>query len=236
MQRGGKAQAARRWKEGKASIRERPAFSMPERYCLSRRGKQYRENSQVSAEVFPEVPRGHPGYAPDAPRQFPCRAFRCSPDVFPQRSPSGFPSPPPKRRRRQAPARGLAAVNSHRHPIRNEPQHPSPLLMGLGRVNTAPTACGPAAPLLMGWVCVCIEPKHPVSQTAAGGKPLLVGLPPSAPTAAPFGTNRRTPAPCSWGGRSSTSRQRHWPAALRPFVIFSSRHLPFPAHMNVVYS
>ena len=96
MQRGGKAQAARRWKEGKASIRERPAFSMPERYCLSRRGKQYRENSQVSAEVFPEVPRGHPGYAPDAPRQFPCRAFRCSPDVFPQRSPSGFPSPPPK--------------------------------------------------------------------------------------------------------------------------------------------
>ena len=189
MQRGGKAQAARRWKEGKASIRERPAFSMPERYCLSRRGKQYRENSQVSAEVFPEVPRGHPGYAPDAPRQFPCRAFRCSPDVFPQRSPSGFPSPPPKRRRRQAPARGLAAVNSHRHPIRNEPQHPSPLLMGLGCVNTGPTAL-------------------------AGG----------------------TAAPCSWGGRSSTSRQRHWPAALRPFVIFSSRHLPFPVHMNVVYS
>ena len=47
---------------------------------------------------------------------------------------------PPKRRRRQAPARGLAAVNSHRRPIRNEKKHPSPLLMGLGCVNTAPTA------------------------------------------------------------------------------------------------
>ena len=78
--------------------------------------------------------------------------------------------------------------------------------------------------------------KAPRPQNAAGGKPLLVGLPPSTPTATPFGTKRRTPAPCSWGGRSSTSRQRHRPAALRPFVIFSSRHLPFPAHMNVVYS
>ena len=122
----------------------------------------------------------------------------------------------PKRRRRQAPARGLAAVNSHHHPIRNEKKHPSPLLLGLGCVNPAPTACGTAAPLLVGWGCVCMEPKHPVSQNAAGGKPLLVGLPPSTPTTTPFGTKRRTPAPCSWGGRSSTSSQRHWQAALRP--------------------
>ena len=53
-----------------------------------------------------------------------------------------------------------------------------------------------------------------VSQNAAGGKPLLAGLPPSIPAFAPFGTKRRTPAPCSWGGRSSTSSQRHWPSAL----------------------
>ena len=48
----------------------------------------------------------------------------------------------------------------------------------------------------------------------AGGKSLLVDLPPSIPTFAPFGTKRRTPAPCSWGGRSSTSSRRHWPSAL----------------------
>ena len=74
-----------------------------------------------------------------------------------------------------------------------------PLLVGLGRVNPAPTAAGTAAPPLVGWVCVCIEPKHPVSQNAAGGKPLLVGLPPSTPTTTPFGTKRSTQAPYSWG-------------------------------------
>ena len=51
-----------------------------------------------------------------------------------------------------------------------------------------------------------------VPQTAAGGKSLLVDLPPSDPSIAPFGTKRRTPTPCSWGGRSSTRRQRHWPS------------------------
>ena len=39
-----------------------------------------------------------------------------------------------------------------------------------------------------------------VSQNAAGGRPLLVGLPPSTPTTAPFGTKRSKSAPCSWGG------------------------------------
>ena len=47
---------------------------------------------------------------------------------------------PPKRRRRQVPARGLAAVNSCHRPIRNEKKHPSPLLVGLGCLNTGPTA------------------------------------------------------------------------------------------------
>ena len=54
----------------------------------------------------------------------------------------------------------------------------------------------------------------PVPQNAAGGRPLLVGLPPSIPAFAPTGTKRRTPAPCSWGGRSSTSSQRRCQPAL----------------------
>ena len=89
--------------------------------------------------------------------------------------------------------------------------------MGLGRVNPAPTALagGTAAPLLVGWGCVCMEPQRPVPQNAAGGKPLLVGLPPSTPTTAPFGTNRSTQAPYSWGLGASTRGQRHWRAALR---------------------
>ncbi len=49
---------------------------------------------------------------------------------------------PPKRRRGQAPARGPAAVNFHHRPIRNETKRPSPLLVGLGRVNTEPKATG----------------------------------------------------------------------------------------------
>ena len=44
------------------------------------------------------------------------------------------PQPRPQRRRRQAPARGLAAVYSHHRPARNETKRPSPLLVGLGRV------------------------------------------------------------------------------------------------------
>ena len=95
----------------------------------------------------------------------------------------------PTPRRRQAPARGPAAVNALPRPIRNETQRPSPLLVGLGRVNTEPTAL-------------------------AGGTAALVGLPPSTPSLAPSETKRSTPAPCSWGGCASNPSQRHWPAAL----------------------
>ena len=42
-------------------------------------------------------------------------------------------------------------------------------------------------------------PPKPASQNAAGGRPLLVGLPPSTRTFAPFGTKRSAQAPCSWG-------------------------------------
>ena len=51
-------------------------------------------------------------------------------------------------------------------------------------------------------------------KTAAGGKSLLVDLPPSAPTPAPTDPHRSTPAPCSWGGCASTRSRRHWPPAL----------------------
>ena len=58
--------------------------------------------------------------------------------------------PPKNRRRRQVPARGLAAVCTHGRPIRNETKHPSPLLVGLGRVAPAPKAlaAGTAGPAL----------------------------------------------------------------------------------------
>ena len=52
-------------------------------------------------------------------------------------------SRPPKRRRRQAPARGLAVVYAHDRPKRNEAQRIRPLLVGRMRVYTAPKA--PAA-------------------------------------------------------------------------------------------
>ena len=57
-------------------------------------------------------------------------------------------------------------------------------------------------------------PAASIPQNAAGGRPLLVGLPPSTPTTAPFGTKRSKTAPCSWGGRASNPRQRHCQPAL----------------------
>ena len=50
----------------------------------------------------------------------------------------------------------------------------------------------------------------------AGGRPLLMGRPPSARTTVSFGTKRSAQAPCSWGLGASTSSQRHWLAALPP--------------------
>ena len=78
------------------------------------------------------------------------------------------PRPPQKRRRRQVPARGLAAVYSHLRPIRNETQHPSPPTRGA-------------------WVR-----EHVAEGTGrrhcrpAGGRPLLLGRPPSIRSTAPI--------------------------------------------------
>ena len=51
------------------------------------------------------------------------------------------------------------------------------------------------------------------THTFAGGRPLLVGLPPSAPAAAPSEPKRSAPAPCSWGGCASTRSRRRWKPA-----------------------
>ena len=57
-------------------------------------------------------------------------------------------------------------------------------------------------------------PRLSVSQNAAGGRPLLVGLLPSILAAALIEPKRSTPAPCSWGGRSSIPSQRRCQPAL----------------------
>ena len=54
----------------------------------------------------------------------------------------------------------------------------------------------------------------PRSQNAAGGKSLLVDLPPSVRTFATFGTKRSAQAPCSWGLGASISSRRRWLPAL----------------------
>ena len=146
--------------------------------------------SGVIPWVIPRViPRGFPGVIPGViPRGFP----GVIPGFFPAVSPAGFPaglssefsgdSPgrfhikfpiscpaPQNRRRRTAPARGPFAVCPHHRPVRNETQHPSPLLMGLGCVNTEPKALagGPAAPLLVGLGRVNTEPKALAGDTVA---------------------------------------------------------------------
>ena len=54
-------------------------------------------------------------------------------------------------------------------------------------------------------------------------RPLLVGLSPSARTAAPSEPKRSKPAPCSWGGLACPSRRRLWPAALPPPCSWACR-------------
>ena len=65
------------------------------------------------------------------------------------------------------------------------------------------------------------SPRFP--KNAAGGKSLLVDLPPSTRTTAPFGTKQSAQTPYSWGLGACTRRRRHWPAALppcRPYLYF----------------
>ena len=63
-----------------------------------------------------------------------------------------------------------------------------------------------------------VRPPRP-QKNAAGGRPLLVGLPPSARFTAPIGTKQSAQAPYSWGLGASTSSRRRWPAALPPPLL-----------------
>ncbi len=95
--------------------------------------------------------------------------------------PAALPPRPQKRRRRQAPARGPAAVYSHLRLNRNETKRPSPLLVGLGCVYTAPkalaggTAALPAkTPQSAGpcaWACRRLLASSPQSKRNKAPKP-----------------------------------------------------------------
>ena len=89
-----------------------------------------------------------------------------------------------------------------RHAMIRRANSEAPLPAGQTASNT-PTGSAP-----------CPPGQGSVAQRAAGGRPLLVGLPPSAPTAAPSEPKRSAPAPCSWGGRASPWGRRRWLPAL----------------------
>ena len=92
--------------------------------------------------------------------------------------PSVRPPRPQKRRRRQAPARGPAAVCSLHRPNRNETKRPSPLLVGLGRVYLEPKALagGTAAPPARG-AGVLFSMRHPGARGKEGAVPCDAALP-----------------------------------------------------------
>ena len=99
------------------------------------------------------------------------------------------PPSPKNRRRRQAPARGPAAV------------YPLAAPSGTKRRTPAPCSWGG---------CASTRSQRHWSPTLSARRRQAPARGPAAvySLAAPFGTKRRTPAPCSWGGRSSTSSQR----------------------------
>ena len=134
--------------------------------------------------------------------------------------------PPQKRHRRQAPAPGLAAVNTLDCTIRSAPQHICPLPVGQICVTLPPKAlaggtaapkalAGSAEPTAMGNRQCTFRPVR-VPQNAAGGKPLLLGLPPLTCLIAPLEVHRSISAPCPWGRYASSPRRRHRLASLPP--------------------
>ena len=110
------------------------------------------------------------------------------------------------------------SISIHPHPITHRQSTLVTPLMGLGCVESEPTALavGTAATLLVGWGCVCMEPKRPVPKTPQAASPCSWAcrrqlLPPPQPE------RKEAPKPpCSWGLGASTQRQRHWLAALPP--------------------
>ena len=66
----------------------------------------------------------------------------------------------------------------------------------------------------------------------AGGRLLLVGLPPSAPIAVLTGTKRSAHASCSWGGCASARSRRRWKPAL-PAGPLGARRPIAPAEQGI---
>ena len=85
--------------------------------------------------------------------------------------PSTPTSPPPNHRRRQAPARGLAAVCALHRPTRNAKKRPCPLLVGHGRVDPGPKALA-AGTAGLRWYVACalhqLEDDHLGAVAATG--------------------------------------------------------------------
>ena len=130
--------SAAEWRAGYRCIAEK---AVPQALCASgglcrRAGEREALRPSLPRQRFPPaVPRGKR-------RALPAPAQGTNPLGIPFWGPaSSFPvSRPPKRRRRQAPARGPAAVYPHHRSMRNETKHPCPLLVGHGCVFHAPKA------------------------------------------------------------------------------------------------
>ncbi len=99
-----------------------PNFDLPSPKLRNARNREACQNRTPSELRISSIPQSHVG---------PAKA-----------------RPLPKPRRRQAPARGPAAVSPHVRPIRNETKPQAPCSWGLGRVNMEPKALagGTAAP------------------------------------------------------------------------------------------
>ena len=67
-------------------------------------------------------------------------------------------------------------------------------------------------------------------QNAAGGRPLLVGLPPSTPSTAPSGTKQSAQAPYSWGLGASASSRRRWLPTLSGTAVTRTRRAAARSH------
>ena len=116
------------------------------------------------------------------------------------------------------------------------PSAPAPAANGTHRSLSAPGAwgrqaspprqrrCPPALPpCALGRHTVpsrCLAERTPrLPKTAAGGRPLLVSLPPPVPAPAANGTRRSLSAPGAWGRQASPPRQRRCPPALPPCAL-----------------
>ena len=135
----------------------------------------------------------------------------CAPPLHPLAYPQNIwtdirrapPSPSPLH---LPPCRRLPARSPH--PNRNA-AHPPPAhgawareygANGAGRRHCRPAPTQESRPLGIPFSGnASIFPHLPVPQNAAGGRPLLVGLPPCMRSAAGIETKRSTQAPCSWG-------------------------------------